>query len=187
MKGFFEGVKLHFMEQVDTIILSSALGPHHKRQYLNSLELGHHYMKRQKYEKAIEYYHKCLKEMKSYCKRKGITEFSENDVDQILLPVLCKLATCYLELKDNGKATHYASQALSIRPHYYKAETLYDMAYDQLVEEGHKKRHSTNATLSPPSRPISTASTTVGGGSRPSSGIPSTALSKTVRPFSFVK
>jgi hypothetical protein len=48
-------------------------------------------------------------------------ELSENNVENLVIPVLCNMAACCMQLKEWAKAAMFCDQALQLRPQCIKA------------------------------------------------------------------
>ena len=65
------------------------------------------------------------------------SKFSDNNVDTLIVPVLCNLAACCIQIKSFAKAMKFADAALELRPRCGKALMRRGMA---LVHAGENKK-----------------------------------------------
>jgi tetratricopeptide (TPR) repeat protein len=88
---------------------------------------GNLLFKKNRYNEAISKYKDCLIALK-YGRRKEKGELSKEEVDNVIVPVLCKLGQCNLELRQYSKTLFYCQQALELKPKDRKAMYLQSVA-----------------------------------------------------------
>ncbi len=88
-------------------------------------EAGVYYLENAKYVEAKSRFDRYLQEIE-YGKE-GIT-FSKDQIDSFIVPTLCHLATCYLELHQYAKTIQYCQEVLQKRPDHKRALFLQNIA-----------------------------------------------------------
>jgi tetratricopeptide (TPR) repeat protein len=94
------------------------------------LEAGHYWLKRGKSLEASDKYRDCLAELK-FGRREG-KGFNDDEIENIIVPALCGLATCCLEQREYQKALTYCNQVMELRPMNRKAAYLQGIANVEL-------------------------------------------------------
>mmetsp|Transcript_15727 Transcript_15727/g.17033 ORF Transcript_15727/g.17033 Transcript_15727/m.17033 type:complete len:145 (-) Transcript_15727:154-588(-) len=88
-------------------------------------DAGVQYVEDGKYAEAKERFDQCLAELQYGVE--GV-QFSKDQTDRYIVPILCHLATCHMELRQYAKTAQYCEQVLQRRPSHKKALYLQSMA-----------------------------------------------------------
>jgi tetratricopeptide (TPR) repeat protein len=90
-----------------------------------------------RYREALEKYMECLtaSNFGKSSSSEGMTqEATDSNIDDMIVPVLCNMAACCLQLQDWGKASRFCEEALKLRPKCLKATIRYCKALFHLGE-----------------------------------------------------
>ncbi len=122
---------MSFILRVDPVQMMGKLGsflpklPAKKPRALIMFEAGVYWMQRNKYSEAAEKFQESLFEC-GYGKDGVVV--TEEQMEQIVIPALCNLAACNLEMKLASKAMIYCQEVLQRRPSHKRALYLQSMA-----------------------------------------------------------
>lgn len=103
--------------------------PPSKPKHVRMMEIANSHMQVKNYQEAIEKYKDCLIEMKFG--KEGI-RFSAEELDGMIIPLLCNLATCLLEIREYHKVLFYCNQILIFRPNHRRGLYLQSVAHVQI-------------------------------------------------------
>jgi tetratricopeptide (TPR) repeat protein len=106
----FIRMKNDAVQRLTSLLPAIPLG---KPKHVIMFDAGNYLMKTRQYYDAIEKYKSVLMEMK-YGKEK--TQFSEEEIDELLIPLFTNLAACALEVKEYQKTLFYCQEGLQLRP-----------------------------------------------------------------------
>lgn len=81
-------------------------------------EEGVSLMQKNKFFEACEKFRDCLHESKYGSE--SVT-FGEDQLEKLIIPTLCNMAACSLELKQYGRASFYCQEVFHLRPHQKRA------------------------------------------------------------------
>lgn len=98
------------------------------KDYANALYREGHF------SKAMEKYVECLTASKFSSEISETDSSLPDNIDNLVLPVLCNLSACCIQLKEWGKAIKFCEEALKLRPRCVKAIIRYGKAQLQLGE-----------------------------------------------------
>jgi tetratricopeptide (TPR) repeat protein len=96
-----------------------------KPKYVIFLESGNYQLRRKNYTDAMDKYKDCLRMMKF---GKEEQKFTSEEIDQIVVPALCGLAECAMEMKEYQRTLFYCSEALQFRPQAQRVIYLQSVA-----------------------------------------------------------
>ncbi len=94
-------------------------------------EAGVNWMRMSRYSDAIEKFRESLHESK-YGKQG--TELTTEQMDELIIPALCHLAACNLELRHFNKAASYCQEVLQLRSGHKGATYLLNLIDEEIAK-----------------------------------------------------
>eukprot|EP01040_Poterioochromonas_malhamensis_P001757 gene1758-1870_t len=133
------GVDAKAMVTKITSILPPILPPPKKTRAMVLFEAGLTWMRRNRFSDASEKFRECLHELK-YGKQG--TVLTSEQMDELVIPALCNLAACNLELRQFNKAGSFCQEVLQLRAGHKGASYLLSVIDEEMAKSRAAMRYA---------------------------------------------